>query len=194
MHWADKTDVCRRRQTAPRAQAVRSTRRPKGVKPSIDLKGCHTHLFSTHWLIAVLAGPGWVPAPALMRNSLFHALICLSCVGFKYPDKPAKPQEDHIDVFTPQASLSLPIVLLCVYQRSVVKQSPKPCCVVSLPDANRISLGNRGTASQQYSHSLLSIAYHLTVELFKMASSVFFVWLQCWIIDELQCNFKGAAI
>lgn len=181
-------------QPVPRAQAVCSACCPEGVKPSIDFKGCHTHLFSTHWLIAVLAELGRTPAPALMRNSLFHTLICLSCVGFKYPDKPAKLQEDHIDIFTPQAPLSLPIVLLCVYQRSVVKQSPEPCRVVAFPNANWISLGNRATVSQQYSHSLLSIAYHLIVELFKMASSVFIVRLHCWIIDELQCNFKGAAI
>lgn len=77
-----------------------------------------------------------MPDPALMRNVLVYALICFSCVGFKYPDKPAKLQEDHIDIFTPQASLSLPVILLCVYQRSVVKQSPEPCCVVAFSNVN----------------------------------------------------------
>lgn len=71
-----------------------------------------------------------------MRDVPGEALICLACMGFKYPDKPAKLQEDHIDIFTPQASLCPPVILLCVYQRSVVKQFPEPCCVVAFSDAN----------------------------------------------------------
>lgn len=188
--WEGPTYKCR--EPAPCAQALCCASHPQKVKPRTDLKGNHRHIFHTQWLIAALAECGWLPAPALMRDMLVYALICFSCVGFKYPDKPAKPQEDHIDIFTPQASLSLPVILLCVYQRSVVKQSPEPCCAVAFSTVKWISLGNR--VSQQISHSLLWIAYHLIVELFKMASSVFFIRLYCWIIDESECNFKGAAV
>lgn len=102
------------------------------VKPSIDLKGCHIYLFSRHWLTAVLADFGSMPTTKAYTQHTIYKLICFSCVDFKYPDKPAKLQEDHINIFTAQTLLSLAVTLLLVCERSVVKQSPESCCTIAL--------------------------------------------------------------